>query len=199
MGFRPVRYIGGAPYTGSVNRYFVQSSDGTAIGIGDLVKFDGGSDTKGVPSVTRALASDNTATGSVCVGVVVGVEVSTPVSGSVALDLPQYRKASTAAYVLVADDPDLVFEAQEDAVGGALAVASVGLNANFIDANPSATTGQSGMQVDTSTAATTAGLALRIIGFSTSVENEPGVANAKVLVKINKHAYAEDAAGVAGV
>lgn len=161
-GFRPVKYLNGAPWNGQYNKYYVQSSDGTALFVGDLVKFDGGADSNGVPSVTKALASDNSSTGSVCVGVIVGFE---PLYTN--LNTPVYRAASTARYVYIADDPMLLFEAQEDGVGGALATTSVGLNANLIASNAgSTTTGASGMEVDTSTAATTAGLVLRIVGFT---------------------------------
>lgn len=194
-GFRPAKYMNGTPWNGQANLYFIQSSDGTALFVGDLVKFDGGADTNGVPSVTKALASDNTATGSVCVGVITGFVVD-PTN----LNTPQFRTASTNRYCWVADDPRILFEVEEDAVGGALAAVSVGLNANFIATNAGSTTsGASGMELDTSTAATTAGLALRIVAFSTRVDNEVGSANSKVLVHINKHAYADDAAGVAGV
>lgn len=191
-GFRPTQYLSGAPYNGQSRQYFVQASDGTALFVGDLVKFDGGADTVGVPSVTKALAADNGATGSVIVGVIVGFVID-PTN----LNTPQFRTASTARYALVADDPMILFEAEGN---GTVAAADVGLNANLVATNAgSAVTGASGMEVDTSTKATTAGLALRLIGFAPRIDNEQTTANAKFLVKINKHAYANDAAGVAGV
>lgn len=177
-GFRPVKYLNGAPYTGATTKYFVTAADATAIGVGDLVVLDGGSDGSGVRSVTRAAAN------GVCVGPVVSVVVS-PTS----LDAPQYRAASTARYVHVADDPNILMECQEDAVGGALASNSVGLNANFIVAAASTVTGLSGMQLDTNTADTTNTLPLRIVEFSSQVDNEVAVANAKVIVGFNTHQY----------
>ena len=42
FGFRPSRYLSGAPYNGAMTKYFVTAGDATAIGVGDLVKLDGG-------------------------------------------------------------------------------------------------------------------------------------------------------------
>jgi hypothetical protein len=174
-GLRPVRHRNGAPYNGAVTRYYVPASDSTALYLGDPVIIAGSADADGVASVTRATAAG----GAYILGVVVGVE---PASR----DSTTYRPASTAAYVFVADDPDLVFEIQEDAVGGALAAADVGLNADLVAGSGSTATGYSGFQLDTSTKATTNTLQLRILGFVQRANNEIG-ANAKVLVGINLH------------
>lgn len=188
FGFRPIKYLNGAPYNGAVTLYYVRAADGTALFNGDLVKLDGGSDSNGIRSVTQA-----TAAGAV-LGAVVGFAVN-PLNLNID---GTYRAASTARYVLVADDPNILFETQEDAVGGALASDSVGLNADFIVGSGSTTTGQSGMQLDTSTAATTATLPLKIIEFSQRVDNEVGSANAKVVVKLNNHQL-NASTGTAGV
>lgn len=172
-GFRPVKYRSGAPYNGAANMYFVPASDGTALYINDPVVIAGSADANGVATVTRATAAG----GNVITGTVVGIVPSPTIT-------TKYRPASTAAYVLVADDPNLLFECQEDAVGGALAAADVGLNADMIAGSGSTVTGLSGFQLDTSTKATTATLQWRIEGFVPRVDNEIG-ANAKVLVRIN--------------
>lgn len=176
FGLRPVRHRNGAPYSGAATRYYVPASDSTALYLGDPVILAGSADADGVATVTRATAAG----GAYVLGSVVGVE-------PVTRDSPAYREASTARYVWVADDPDLVFEIQEDAVGGALAAADVGLNADLIAGTGSAITGLSAFQLDTSTKATTNTLQLRILGFKQAVDNEIG-ANAKVLVTINLHA-----------
>lgn len=176
IGMRPVRHRNGAPYNGAANRYFVPATDGTALFLGDPVIIAGSADADGVATVTRATAAG----GNYLLGSVVAVE-------PVTRDSTTYRAASEARYVWVADDPDLIFEMQEDAVGGALAVADVGLNADLIAGTGSTVTGLSAFQLDTSTKATTNTLQLRIMGFSQSVNNEVGNANAKVLVAINLH------------
>lgn len=182
MGLRPVAHRNGAPYNGAATRYYVPASDGTALYIGDPVVVGGTADANGIMSVVKATAAG----GAYMLGPVVAVD---PVEGAGAggRDSTVYRAASTERYVWVADDPDLVFEIQEDAVGGALAVADVGLNADWIAGTGSAITGLSGAMLDTSTKATTATLQLRILGFSQRVDNEVGVANAKVRVSINLH------------
>lgn len=176
MGLRPVAHRNGAPYNGAATRYYVPSTDSTALYLGDPVILAGSADADGIATVTKATAAG----GAYMLGPVVSVEPITR-------DSTTYRAASEARYVWVADDPDLVFEVQEDAVGGALAAADVGLNADWVDGTGSTVTGLSGVQLDTSTKATTNTLQLRIRGFSQKIDNAIG-ANAKVLVTINLHA-----------
>lgn len=174
FGLKPVRYASGAPYNGAANRYFVPASDTTALFYGDPVVINGSGDPAGVPGAIIATAAG---AGRIT-GVVVGFEPTRT------FETLGYRPASTAMYIYVADDPTLLFEIQEDAVGGALAVTDIGLNADLIAGAGSTYTKQSGWQLDTSTKATTATLQLRIDGFQQRVDNEVG-ANAKVLVRIN--------------
>lgn len=170
-GLRPVRPVGGEI---QVTEYYVPASDSTALFVGDPVIIAGGADADGVSTVTRATAA---AAGRIT-GSVVGFRPDASVIAN------GYRVASVAGYVLVADAPDQVYEIQEDAVGGALAAADVGLNADLIAGSGSTVTKASGFQLDTSTKATTATLQLRIVGFQRRADNEIG-ANAKVLVRIN--------------
>ena len=111
-------------------------------------------------------------------------------AGSISLDTPQYRAASTKQFVLVADAPDLIFEAEADA---AVALTSNGLNVGVVEGDGtnslgSTTTGASGMQVDASSVATTNSLPLQIVGIPNRVDNEPNASYNKVWVRINTHA-----------
>lgn len=171
-GLRPVKHLDGSPYNGAANLYYVPSSDSTAIFVGDAVKSAGSADADGVPSVAQAAAGDAIR------GVVVGVK---PVTDESTI----YREASTERYVYVADAPDLVFEIQEDADGGALAATDVGNNADLVVGSGDTATGTSGMELDSSTAATTAAT-MRILGFVQRPDNEIG-ANAKMLVTAVEH------------
>lgn len=171
FGLRPVRIRGGAPYAGACNEYYVPAGDSVALGIGDPVIIAGSADADGVATVTRATA----ATGRIT-GVVVGFRPSPTIVAN------GYRLASTAEYVLVADDPEIEYEIQEDSVGGALAATSVGLNASLVAGTIA--NKKSGFQLDSSTAAVTDALQVRILGFQQRADNEIG-ANAKVLVRIN--------------
>jgi hypothetical protein len=186
-GLRPVRYFGGAKYNAQANMYAVRAADSTALAVGDVVKLDGGADAQGVPSVTR-MANGST---DAPLGVVVGLVID-PTN----LNTPQYRVASTLRYVMVADDPQLVFEA--NCSGTAAYNADSGLNVGIsLGAGVSTTTGASSMQVDLSTKATTNSLPFKIFGFSQKADMDySDTSNAKVLVLMNNH---QRAAGVTGV
>lgn len=179
-GFRPVGHLNGSPWNGVVNKYAVSAGYNTSLFQGDLVVLNGSADADGIPQIHQAAAN------GVCVGVIVAFEPNPD-------NLAQlYRPGSTARYAYVADSPDLVMEAQEDAVGGAISLADIGLNVNFVVGTGSTTTGQSGMQIDSNTANTTNTLPLRLMKFSSRPDNEVGVANAKLLVSFNTHQFKTD-------
>lgn len=181
FGLMPVRYRDGRPYNGACNPYVVPASNSTALFIGDPVILAGtavaGVVGGALPTITRATAAG----GNYISGVVVGFEPNASVIAN------GYRVASTLCTVLVADDPDLLFEIQEDADGGALALAAVGGNADLVSGSGSTVTKKSGFQLDSSTAATTNTLQLRVLGFTDRIDNAAASANAKVLVAINLH------------
>jgi hypothetical protein len=196
-GFKPVKFINGAPYTGAANVYFVPSSDSTVIMVGDLVKLAGGArDATGVPTVTRATASD------AVVGVVIGVLFTgvgdaqniPPVTD---LNPPVYRRASTDRYLLVADDPNLVLRGQLSAAGS-YAAADMSLNVNYRATAGNTSTGSSGFDVDISTKATTATLPLKLFGVPNDPQNVVGDSFLDVYVTINNHQY-KSGTGTAGV
>jgi hypothetical protein len=178
-GFRPVKYLNGAPWNGQVTRYSIPASDGTALFVGDLVKLSATADATGVRGVIQAAQADP------CVGVVVGFEPS-----MTNLDTPQYRVASTLRYALVVDDPNVIFEAQEDGVTDPLEMVDAGLNVNFVVGSGSTTTGASGMQIDSNTEAASAVLPLKLIEPVQRADNElvaAGQEFTRWLVKINNH------------
>jgi hypothetical protein len=94
---------------------------------------------------------------------------------------------------MVADAADLIFEVQEDSVGGALAAANVGQNASLIAGNNNGFL--SGWMLDSSTAAATNTLQVQLLGLARRIDNAFGT-NAKWLVRINNHQYANQVAGV---
>ena len=195
-GFKPVKHINGSPYNGQANIYEVAAGETIPVFVGDLVLLSNSAATSFYPAVEAPVAA--AATSGLYVGAVVGI-INTkldPVegkmtTGSINLDTPQYRAASTKAFVLVADAPDLIFEAEAD---GACALASIGLNVGVVEGNGSAslgstTTGASGMQVDISGVATTSTLPLQIVGAPNRPDNEMAATANKVLVRINTHAF----------
>ena len=185
FGLRPVRYMSGAPYNGAVNIYSTAAGDGTAIFVGDPVVMSGTAQT--IDGVIYQDV-DQAATGDVIVGTVVAV---LPVTR----DSTVHRAASTQRLLAIADDPNLLFEIQEVSGGTALTANDMGLNANFVVAAGSATTGLSGVELNNATEATTNTLDLQIVAFANRPGNEIG-ANAKWLVRINRHQRANQVAGI---
>lgn len=197
-GFRPVKYLNGSPWNGQVNRYMISASDTAATNVGDFVQLSDNnaeSDPTYGFGVYPAVERISSGTAVPIVGVIVGFE---PDYSN--LNAPNYRAASTRRIALVADATDLLFAGPQDAVGGVVAAASVGLNV-AINLGTAGTSGAyaSGMSVDSSTVATTATLPLQILGVTASPDSDVTSTSrpAEIVVRINTHAY--KAAGLAGV
>jgi hypothetical protein len=79
-----------------------------------------------------------------------------------------------------------------------LSLASIGCNADIVVGSGSTITGLSAMELDSNTAAASAGLQLKIVGFVDRPSNVPGSAQQDVLVTINQSMTFNDA-GTAGV
>lgn len=183
-GLVPVRYASGQPFNGAARTYYVPSTYGTALFIGDpVIIVTDASDALGVPTVARASAAG----GAYMIGAVVGVTNGPNGENTITRDGTIYHAASTAGYVLVADDPELLFEIQEDSVGGVMTVGAAGRNADLISGTGSTVTGYSGFQLDSSTLQTTNSLQLRIVDAVKRADNDPTADYAKWLVKINLH------------
>lgn len=107
-----------------------------------------------------------------------------------------YGAASTLTAHYVADEPDLIMIAQCDGSTSISTASHVGKNANISQSTAgSTTTKQSGLQVSSSSIATTSTLDLRIYKVSGLNSNAEG-ANAIVEVLINKHELGQQTAGV---
>lgn len=192
FGLMPVRYKSGAPYNGAANVYSVASGEANNLFVGDPVILSGTGDADGVPGVGLAAA------GARITGVIVGFAPNPAgTAGSTSALNRGYRTASTADYVLVADDPNLLFEATEDAVGGALAVTDIGNNLDLVAGTGSTYTKQSGYMLDSSTKATTTAQ-VRLVGLSQRANNTIGSTSTVWLVSIVEGTQAPDT-GVTGV
>lgn len=185
-GFHAVRLLDGSPYTGGGKPYYVGSGDTVALFRGDPVALTGTANTAEVnvvgfgkfpagtlPVVARATAGS---TGNI-LGIVASVAATTR-------DSLTYRAASTARVVFVHDNPEIVFEAQEDSVSATLAATNVGQNVDFIAGTGSTSTGLSGAELDSNTAGTAATKQFRILRLVNREDNAIGT-NAKWEVIIN--------------
>lgn len=148
FGLKPVRYASGAPYNGAFNYYFATGATGNMF-IGDPVIIAGASNTTEfqgfpagtLPTVTVAADGD----GDPITGVIVGIKPTTR-------DSTIHRATSTDRIIMVADDPDLVFQVQCDTAGTDFATTDVGLHACLLVGTGSTVTGYSGWTLDTSDA-----------------------------------------------
>lgn len=184
FGLRPINN-NGTPFSGQLTMYNVPSSVGTAVFIGDPVIPNGTGDAFGVAGVTLATAAG----ANFLIGAVVAI-VNGPAAGGSATvpitrDLPVYHAASTNGYVLVADDPNTLFEIQEDSIGNNLAATDLSSNFSLVSGVGSTVTGLSGWMLDSSTSATTT-LQLRLMRLLRSPDNAIGQYG-KWVVRINQH------------
>jgi hypothetical protein len=193
-GLKPVSYLNGAPYTGQARLYSVPVNS-AALYIGDPVTLSGSGDTNGLAGIAIGVA------GSAVIGVVVGFLVAIPgvslVASNIDLTVRSIQaSATTVQYALIADDTNLIFEIQ-DGQTVPTALVDIGRNTNFLIAAGATTYSDSGtVTAATLTDSTTANL--KIMGFTQRIDNTPAAAYAKLLVKINNHAYAAGT-GTAGI
>ena len=182
-----------------VTAYHVPSSYGTALFIGDPVTQSGTANTAAV------LGADGDYAIGTLNGVIVGVVGTANIIGAIVGfsrhptdDRSVHKTASTERVVYVADHPDQRFKIQSD--NTAIGAASIGLNAVLISGTGSATTGQSGFELDggTSTApAADATYQLHILASSKDpLRNDTTLANNEVIVRINQHGLANNEVGL---
>lgn len=180
-GLKPVKHLNGMPWNGKARMYYIDAAYAFAIFTGDAVISGGSADASGkYPTVKRAAA------GEALRGVVIGVS-DQPYIAVDQNDLNRaYSPASTAGYCLVVDDPDVIFEIQEDNDGGDISADDVGSNSDLVATAGSTVTGLSGMELDSSVTAAGATAQLRILGLANKEDNDLG-AHAKWDVLINEH------------
>ena len=196
FGMKPIRYLNGSPWNGACRMYCILSTESSnAYAIGDPVVVTGDSDSSGISTVILATA------GSGITGIIVGYGGSVyggpgAVPGSLETTVIPATKGHNW-YVMVADDPNIIFEVQEADGGTALTAAAVGLNANLVAGTNNGYV--SGWELDNSTEATTATLDVKLLGLSQRKTTTPNAFGdwAKWEVLINNHTYRGGVAGVA--
>lgn len=158
------------------------------LGRGDPVKTAGTSgQVTGVPGpYTKTVAL--CASGDAIFGVVEGV-LSQMVASSMNLDIT-HAASGVSTYVLVrVAQPNDVYAITED---GAIAVTSVGLNANLTGNGGGTTvtecnsrTGMSTVMVDSSVCNTNIEYQVKILGYEDTADNTPASTNSSLLVSLN--------------
>jgi hypothetical protein len=184
-GGAPVMSLTGTPWNQVARLYNIPSSDGTAYAIGDFVKSATGSDAAGVTRVQIAAAGD------VCRGIIVGIVVAPTVSQMpVASQVPNLNLMTIPAtkasdyYVMVVDDPMIVFEIQADNAGTLTVTAN---NGSMLYAAPG-TNNLSQTKLATATLNTTNTLQFKVLGLAQRM-NVDKTANAPLLCMFNTHEF----------
>jgi hypothetical protein len=176
-GFRVVGTLDGSDYHGKQQRVCFLATDATATFLGDAVKITGSGSADGTsPSVAQCAAGDR------LYGYLTGLEPDFTDESS--LSSANYRAASTLRYGTVVIADDAICTIQEDSVGGNLAVTNIGQNISIIVGSGSTVTGASGMELDSSTAATTNTLIFRVLGLDETQGNAVGT-NARWRITAN--------------
>lgn len=200
-GFRPAGSLSASGFTGQTISVFVPASDATVIMVGDAVKLAGDARAAtGAPTVTRVTAAND-----IPLGIVLGISFEgqgdvTNVPPVNDLNTPIYRRANQDRYLLVATDPDIMYEVQYagTSLSAATITALVGLNGQFLINAGNTASGASGMQLDSAGTAVTATLPLKIVGFPNRPDNIPGDTYFSFYVKLNSAAFGTGT-GTAGV
>lgn len=202
-GFRPVMYANGAPWNGAFTTYLVPSSQGTDIFVGDAVSLGGtsgadggyvyGQSVEGMTTITHVATPGTT----VACGVVIGFS---PIQTNLER---MYFEASdgVARLAYVVDDPNVLFEVEEDADTTPIAQASLGLNVNYVAGTGNTTTGVSGSLLDSSTVNTANTLHLKLVRMVPRPDNQLYASTgnsvaARFLVRWNVHQNGFSVAGL---
>ena len=187
FGMKPVRMIGGAPYSGGTSLYRIAANYGTSIFQGDMVA-----------QVTGGTVEVHADGGTVpIVGVFNGCQFTDPTSGEQVFS--NFYPASTNASDIIAfiiDDPNVVFEVQAD---DTFPVADLFGNFDIVYTSSGSTlTGISGAELDVTTGATNTTLPIKAIDISQDPNNDDvASANTNVLVVIQNSIYGVKGAGLA--
>ncbi len=153
-GLTPIGTLSGADYRGQLRRVVFAVGDGVACFIGDRVKLTGTADATGkLPVVAQCAFTD------AAIGVLVGLEPNGADEGSLS---KIHRLASTARTGMVAMGGDILYSVQEDSVGNAIEIAEAGLNCEVVVGTGDAITGISASVLDSTSAANTSTLAVRL-------------------------------------
>jgi len=185
-GLKPLRYLSGAPWTGAATLYNVASGYGTALFIGDAVDLAGANDATGkYPTVQIGTLTDG--------GFTIGPIVAIQANPSKSLERV-YLPATTGGYVWVADDPNLIFEAQLDS-GTSVAATSFPGNTILVTTHSGSTdTGISGMELDSSGLTNNSSNLMLVTRIVDRADNELAE-HAKVECMISMHRYRSTGGG----
>jgi hypothetical protein len=174
-GLRPVNLIGGQPYAGSTRLIKIANAYAANLFYGQPVSVNAAGVVVAETGTTAVAATG-------VVGVFVGCTYTDPnLKYKVFKQYWPTGTVATDAFAYVVDDPDVVMQGQ---AGGAITQADLGANIALGTSAGSTDTGNATTPLGAS-AATTATLPLRIVGFVDAPDSAIGDAYTDILVKWN--------------
>lgn len=201
-GFTPVGYLNGADWDGRGRVYAIPSGNSNALFVGDPVTLIAGADsTYYLPCIDQGVGNSTTPNVGVILAIGLNPRGLGPWVDPTNLNNILFRPASTTKqyYALVADDPNTVFEVQEQASSGAgtnFTQTSANKNCQFAFGTPGQPPYYSAAFIDNGTAAaTTATKAVKLLGLVQSIDNAPG-AYQRWWCLLNQHYYRTGVVGI---
>lgn len=196
-GLQPYQYLNANPWNGMGRCYYIPSTDSNAYAIGDPVKtLTGAADANGIQAVTIAVAGDSNVLRGVIVsmgGTVEGAMYGDPTNLNTTI-IPATKLQGY--YVMVVDDPDVLFVVQEFSGAGStnFTAADIGKNCNLkAGTNNGYLSGW--VLDDTAASATTSTRQVKLMGIVRTPDNAFG-SYCKFVVRINNHELNSGTAGV---
>lgn len=183
FGLVPIGTTDGSDYHGKMREVEFLAGDSVACFVGDLVKLTGTTGTNGKTPVVAQAVIGNAAIGAI-------VSFVPDFDNESFINAGNNRLASTARKAMVCFGSEVLYVVQEDSVGGALAAADAGLNADIVVGTGNTITGVSGSEIDSSTKLQATGQ-VRIHHLSRDEATVLGT-NANWVVSINEN---QDALG----
>lgn len=210
-GFSPYQYLGGAPWDGKVNTYFVLPGFSVSIFSGDPVAASAGVEYAGTSGYI--VPWDQTLASTIPIlGIFVGCKyIPAGAAGANSPISSPYWPASaqvapnTPVVAMVVDDPYVIYKIQTDNSAAGVSILSNGLNSSivFTPGTGNTATGSSVVALSAANVATTSTLAAKIVGAPVkNLNGYPGFAQSSsagtlsnfgegsfndVLVMINNH------------
>ena len=174
-GLKPINLIGGQPYAGSTRDLPITTSSvnyNTAIYNGDVVQLGSGG------TVIVSTLENQTSPVAGVIGVFVGCSYTNPVTKQklFAQYWPGFSSGVTDAVAYIVDDPDALFKVASVSSGTTVAFYGqtlVGTNVSLVLNSGSATTGDSAIAIDGTSAVNTS-LPMRIVDVVPDTANSSG-------------------------